>query len=78
VKQEWVCEVCGLNGAVQYREDAGVFEVVYAIEDHHNRLAAQYAPHCHFDVHKVRVKGEDVDEYEWNRLVASLERGNRV
>jgi hypothetical protein len=74
-KQEWVCEVCGLSGVVQHDEHTDVLSVVYAIEDHHDHLARQHAPHCRFDVHKVRVRNSELtDIYAWNRLCASLEK----
>lgn len=74
-KQEWVCEGCGLNGKVEYRPHDGVFAVVRAIRDHHETLAAKYAPLCHFDVDQTRVRNSDLmDEFEWNRLVAEIER----
>jgi hypothetical protein len=76
MKQEWVCEGCGLSGAVDYEPTNGdVFSVVHAIEDHHNRLAERHASHCRFDVHKVRVRNPSLmDEFAWNRFVASVTR----
>lgn len=75
MKQEWVCESCGLNGSVQVSEHANPFSVVYAIENHHEKLAAAFAPHCLFDVHKVRVRNPELmDEFAWNRFVASVGR----
>jgi hypothetical protein len=74
-KQEWVCEVCGLSGAIEHTENADVMSIVHQLEDHHDRLASKLAPHCRFNVHKVRIRNSELmDIYEWNRLVASLER----
>ena len=74
-RQEWACEVCGISGTVHYKPDDGVFAVVHAIEHHHDRLAQQYAPHCRFDVHKVRVRNRELmDVYSWNRWVETLKR----
>jgi len=74
-KQEWVCEGCGLSGTVEYEPKADVFAVVHAIRDHHETLAAKYAPLCHFDVSQTRVRNAELmDEFEWNRLVAKIEK----
>ena len=75
-KQEWACEGCGLNGTAIYDADRGdVLSVFRAIRDHHEALAAKYAPLCHFDVDRVRVRNDAaMDVYEWNRLVAELEK----
>jgi hypothetical protein len=74
-KQEWVCEGCGLSGVVQYNTGDGVFAVVHAIRDHHETLASRHAPTCHFDIDQTRVRNpEATDIYEWNRLVAEIER----
>jgi len=75
MKQQWMCEVCGLSGAIEYSDGAGVMEVVHALESHHDRLASEHAPYCRFDTHRVRVKSDDMDIYEWNRLVARHEQG---
>lgn len=73
--QEWVCEVCGISGTTYYKADAGPFEVVYAIEAHHDRLAKEHAPYCTFDVHRVRVRNPALmDPYAWNRFVARQQR----
>jgi hypothetical protein len=75
MKQEWVCEDCGLNGVVEYRPHEGVFAVVHAIRDQHETLAAKYAPLCHFDIDRTRVRNsKTMDEFGWNRLVAQIER----
>lgn len=75
LKQEWVCEVCGISGATEFVQNADLFSVIYAIENHHDRLAQELAPHCRFDIHKVRVRNPELmDIYAWNRLVASLKR----
>lgn len=77
--QRWACEVCGLSGTVHYRAADGVFSIVHAIEDHHERLAHEFAPHCKFDVHRVRVHNPELmDEYAWNRFVATLQRAQNV
>jgi hypothetical protein len=74
-KQEWVCEGCGLSGKVEYEPRDGVFAVVHAIRDHHETLASKYAPLCHFDVSTTRVRNAELmDEFEWNRLVAKIEK----
>jgi hypothetical protein len=75
-KQEWVCEGCGLSGAVTYADPAGdVFAVFRLVRDHHESLASKYAPLCHFDVDQVRVRNNAVmDVYAWNRLVAKIEK----
>lgn len=78
MKQEWVCEVCGLSGAAEYQTSDGVFAVVHSIENHHDRLAKLQAPHCHFDVHKVRVRNPELmDIYAWNRMVSSIQEARR-
>lgn len=76
-KQEWVCEGCGLSGATKFNPGDGVFAAFYAIRDHHETLASKYAPLCHFDVNMVRVRNPDFDKYEWNRLVAEIEKKTR-
>lgn len=58
-KQEWVCEGCGLHGTAEYdSERADVLTVLRAIRDHHETLASKYAPLCHFDVDRVRVRND--------------------
>jgi hypothetical protein len=82
-KQEWVCEVCGLSGAVEHEEQADAVAVVYLIADHHDSLATRHVPAkailpCRFDLRKVRVRNDALmDVYEWNRLVASIEKSRR-
>jgi hypothetical protein len=74
-RQEWVCEGCGLAGTTEYDENAGVFAAVHNIRDHHERLASQYAPTCHFDIDQTRVRNAAlIDPYAWNRLVAEIGR----
>jgi hypothetical protein len=74
-KQSWVCEDCGLTGATEYDPREGVFAVVRALRDHHETLASKYAPTCHFDIDRVRVRNPELmDEYEWNRSVVEIER----
>lgn len=74
--QEWVCEGCGLSGTASYDSGRGdVLSVVRAIRDHHETLASKYAPLCHFDVDQVRVRNDALmNVYEWNRLVAKIEK----
>jgi hypothetical protein len=76
-KQEWVCEGCGLHGTVTYDSERGdVLSVLRALRDHHETLASKYAPLCHFDVDRVRVRNDALmDVYAWNRLVAKIEKG---
>jgi hypothetical protein len=75
----WVCEVCGLSGATEAGPHADTISAVYAIADHHDRLAKRLAPLCRFDLYKVKVRNPRLmDEYEWNRLVASIEGKVRV
>ena len=77
-RQEWVCESCGLSGAVNHEENADAVSVAYLIADHHDRLAKKYSPDCRFDLRKVKVRNPHLmDEYEWNRLVASIEKSRR-
>ncbi|MGA2426716.1 MAG: hypothetical protein ABSG07_22170 [Terriglobales bacterium] len=74
-KQEWVCEGCGLSGSTEYKSSDGAFAVVHAIRDHHERLASQYAPTCHFDIDQTRVLNPELmDQYAWNRFVAEISR----
>lgn len=78
-KQEWVCEGCGLSGVVEYNGGDGVFAVVHAIRNHHETLASKFAPTCHFDIDQTRVRNSEmVNIYEWNRLVAEIERKTRA
>lgn len=73
-KQEWVCEGCGLSGKTEYT-DTDVRAVVRAIQNHHDTLAKKYSPKCRLDVYKVRVRNPElVDEFEWNRMVAKIEK----
>lgn len=74
-RQEWLCEGCGLNGTVTYNAARGdVFAVLRAIRDHHETLAGKYAPLCHFDMDRVRVRNDELmTVYEWNRLVHKIE-----
>ncbi len=77
-KQHWVCEVCGISGAVEHGDDAGVMEVINALENQHDRLAKLYAPHCRFDIHKVRVHNPELmDQYAWNRSVAEIQQARQ-
>lgn len=73
LKQEWVCEGCGLSGTVKYEAGGDVFAVFRLIRDHHERLASQHAPLCHFDADQTRVRN-GVDVYAWNRLVVEIEK----
>lgn len=75
-KQEWVCEGCGLHGAATYDAERGdVLSVFRAIRDQHETLAAKYAPLCHFDVGRVRVRNDALmTEYAWSRLVNKIEK----
>ena len=75
MRQPWVCESCGLSGAVTLPEHADVWTGVRAIEYQHDRVAAKYAPSCHFKAAKVRVHNPaEMDEFAWNRLVAEIEK----
>jgi hypothetical protein len=76
-KQEWVCEGCGLNGTATYDPERGdVLSVVRAIQDQHETLASKYAPLCHFDLARVRVRNDAMmNVYIWNQLVAKIEKG---
>lgn len=75
LRQEWICEGCGLAGTTQYDPDAGVFDVVRQIRNHHENLASRYAPTCHFDIDQTRVRNPRLlDQYEWNRLVSEIGR----
>lgn len=38
-KQGWFCEKCQVGGRVEYRDDAGAFEVVYLISNAHRGLS---------------------------------------
>lgn len=67
--------MCGLSGVVEHEEHADVLTVVRAIENHHDRLAHNLAPHCRFDLGRIRVRNPELmDIYAWNRMVASLDR----
>ena len=76
-KQEWVCGGCGLSGTATYDPERGdVLSVLRAIRDQHETLASKYAPLCHFDVDRVRVRNDaEMDVYKWNRLVRKIEEG---
>lgn len=75
MKQHWVCEDCGLGGAIDHKENADVIAIVHALRDHHETLASKYAPTCHFNIDRVRVRNDALtNEYEWNRFVAGIEQ----
>lgn len=50
----WRCEVCGTKGSVQYPKHAGVFEVVWQIDDAHRSLS----PECPNGYRGIRVSLE--------------------
>jgi hypothetical protein len=74
-KQEWVCEGCGLSGTVTFTPSTDVLSVMRLLRDHHETLASKYAPLCHYDMDRMRVRNDAVmDVYAWNRLVAKIEK----
>ena len=77
MKQNWLCEDCGMSGVVTVPDHADVMSVVHEIRKHHDRLAAEHAPNCIFNTRVVRVKTDDEDIYAWNRRVAEAEKTAR-
>ena len=79
MKQPWVCESCGLSGTVELSDHCDVWTGVNALEAHHDKLAAKYAPSCRFKAAKVRVHNPaEMTEFEWNRFVAEIEKRAKV
>lgn len=56
--QGWVCEKCKKAGEVRYAKGAGVYEVIYLIEDDHTRVS----PECEFSYSSVRIDGYPREE----------------
>ena len=51
VTQSWHCPHCNQGGAVEHERRAGIYEVLYLLEDDHARVA----PYCQAAVYTLRV-----------------------
>ncbi|KKK56653.1 hypothetical protein LCGC14_3062360 [marine sediment metagenome] len=54
-RQEYWCEICGVESHVLHRHDAGVMEVVHLLDDDHKK----WSPECDTPATKLRVWNTD-------------------
>lgn len=60
-KQPWHCETCGVTGEVEHDPHAGVYEVIYLLNDGH----AARSPECAESYRNLRVKAPDATDEDW-------------
>lgn len=52
MKQKWICEKCGKTGEIEYDMDVGVFQMVEAIFNSHQKTN----PTCKWDNKKIKLE----------------------
>jgi hypothetical protein len=69
-KQQYFCPGCRYAGEIDHRDGAGVYDVIYLIEDDHKH----HSPTCNQGVRGMRVRNvEHCNEQEWAQVVAGTD-----
>jgi hypothetical protein len=57
-RQEYICDECGLESHVKFKESAGIIYVVHLIADDHKK----WSPECKCPVDRLRCVQSPVEE----------------